>query len=79
MIPLPIFKKGVAAILDSDKAYVFYMHPWEVDPEQPRVREASRGYRFRHYVNLDRTFSKLKGMIESFVFCQFVTCRRYLG
>jgi len=34
--------------------FVFYIHPWEVDPEQPRVEEAGALSRFRHYLNLDR-------------------------
>jgi hypothetical protein len=28
-----VFRRGVRAILDRDGAYVFYMHPWEIDPE----------------------------------------------
>ena len=40
-----------------------YLHPWEVDPEQPR--EAIRGLkRFRHYVNLKRTLPKLDGLLS---------------
>ena len=33
--------------------YVFYFHPWELDPEQPRFKDAPFRARFRHYVNLD--------------------------
>lgn len=40
-----------------------YLHPWEVDPEQPR--EALRGVRrFRHYVNLRKTLGKLERLIS---------------
>jgi polysaccharide deacetylase family protein (PEP-CTERM system associated) len=38
---------------------VFYLHPWEVDPDQPRVAGLSSRARFRHYVNLSRTAPRL--------------------
>ncbi len=44
-----------------------YLHPWEVDPEQPRRRVGGvRG--FRHYVNLHRTLSKLDRLLGRFRF-----------
>lgn len=46
---------------------VFYLHPWEVDPNQPRVK-ASRLSTFRHYRNLDKTESRLKNLLSSFPF-----------
>jgi polysaccharide deacetylase family protein (PEP-CTERM system associated) len=45
---------------------VFYLHPWEIDPEQPRVIEASAKARFRHYVNLSRTESRLRRLLRDF-------------
>lgn len=45
---------------------VFYMHPWELDPEQPRVRNATLKTRFRHYVNLHRTEARLKSLLRDF-------------
>jgi len=41
IIPFPIFKRGVENILKNENAYLFYMHPWEIDPDQPRVHKAS--------------------------------------
>jgi polysaccharide deacetylase family protein (PEP-CTERM system associated) len=79
LIPAGLFIRGVRSILRRDGAYVFYMHPWEVDPGQPRVAEANRWFKFRHYINLDRTEAKLRRMIESFPQCRFVTCREYLS
>ena len=78
LIPSPIFRLGVRSILKRDAAYLFYCHPWEFDPEQPKVRDASRFYRFRHYVNIDKTCSKLQKLIESFKHCRFVSCKQYL-
>jgi hypothetical protein len=39
--PGPVFRKGVRSILDREGVYSFYMHPWEIDPGQPRVAAAS--------------------------------------
>lgn len=45
-----------------------YIHPWEVDPEQPRIRDASLRSRFRHYVNLDTTLDKVRKLLRTFRF-----------
>jgi polysaccharide deacetylase family protein (PEP-CTERM system associated) len=78
IIPFSIFKRGVESILKKENAYLFYMHPWEIDPDQPRVGKASSSCKFRHYINLNRTFLKLTRFIEYFGQCRFVTCRQYL-
>jgi len=46
---------------------VVYLHPWEIDPEQPRIR-ASTLSRFRHYNNLRRTEIRLIALLEDFAF-----------
>jgi hypothetical protein len=53
--------------------------PWEIDPEQPRIGQASPAARFKHYTNLDKTMSKLRGMMEAFTDCRFVGCGEYIG
>jgi polysaccharide deacetylase family protein (PEP-CTERM system associated) len=45
---------------------MFYFHPWEVDPEQPRVPGAPLKSRFRHYVNLGRMERKLDRLCRDF-------------
>ena len=45
---------------------IFYFHPWEIDPDQPRIRGVSAKTRFRHYLNLDRTESRLKRLLSDF-------------
>lgn len=45
---------------------IFYMHPWEIDPGQPRVAGTSLKTRFRHYVNLSRTESRLDQLLADF-------------
>ncbi|MCS7101001.1 MAG: DUF3473 domain-containing protein [Burkholderiaceae bacterium] len=45
---------------------IFYMHPWEIDPAQPRVARVGLKTRFRHYVNLHRTEARLKRLLSDF-------------
>ena len=45
---------------------VFYFHPWEVDPDQPRRADAPLKSRLRHYTNLDRMESKLGVLLADF-------------
>ncbi len=48
--------------------FMFYVHPWELDPRQPRVPTRSRLSRFRHYVGLQRCEVKLDRLLERFRF-----------
>ncbi len=52
----------------EDRPFVFYVHPWEVDPNQPRLPIRSRMSRTRHYVNLSRTERKLDLLLSQFRF-----------
>jgi polysaccharide deacetylase family protein (PEP-CTERM system associated) len=45
---------------------IFYMHPWEIDPQQPRLPGTSMKTRFRHYVNLDKTEARLGRLLQDF-------------
>jgi polysaccharide deacetylase family protein (PEP-CTERM system associated) len=46
---------------------VFYLHPWEIDPDQPRLHAGRLG-RFRHYRNLHRTEERLRQLLTDFRF-----------
>lgn len=46
---------------------VFYLHPWEIDPDQPRL-QAGRLGQFRHYRNLDQTEARLRQLLTDFRF-----------
>ena len=48
------------------RAAVFYFHPWELDPGQPRVSGTTLKTRFRHYVNLHRTEPRLRSLLRDF-------------
>ena len=45
---------------------IFYFHPWELDPGQPRQQNIGLKTRFRHYVNLDRMETRLKALTRDF-------------
>ncbi len=47
---------------------VFYLHPWEIDPEQPRIKEAGLFSKFRHYNNLSVCRNRLDKLIKDFDF-----------
>lgn len=50
------------------RPFLFYVHPWEIDPEQPRLRAGSRLSRLRHYMNLGSTEEKLRRLVKQFSF-----------
>lgn len=78
LIPSGLFRAGVRRNLRSEGAFLFYIHPWEIDPAQPRVNEASAFFRFRHYHNLNKAHGKLGKLISTLRSGRFLTCRRYL-
>jgi len=45
---------------------IFYFHPWEIDPGQPRVPGISSKTRFRHYTNLDRMEARMRQLLTDF-------------
>ena len=56
------------------KPFVFYLHPWEIDVDQPRLPVKGLS-RFRHYNNLDKSQERLDRLLDSF---RFDTCRAVL-
>jgi polysaccharide deacetylase family protein (PEP-CTERM system associated) len=51
----------------EERPAIFYLHPWEIDPNQPRLH-TSRLSRFRHYRNLDKTEERLRALLRDFSF-----------
>jgi hypothetical protein len=56
----------VSRILGAGTPYVFYLHPWEIDPGQPRVSGLGRLSYFRHYVNLSRCEARFRSLLDDF-------------
>ncbi len=67
LLPYPVSRWSIRHINEREREpCIFYFHPWEVDPEQPRVRQANAKSRFRHYVNLERTAGRLDRLLRDF-------------
>jgi polysaccharide deacetylase family protein (PEP-CTERM system associated) len=67
LLPYRVFRLGLRRFhREHDAPAMFYTHPWEFDPDQPRVPVRSRLSRFRHYVNLSRTGPRLERLLQDF-------------
>lgn len=68
LLPYWLTRSGLSRInRDEKRPFVFYLHPWEIDPEQPRVA-AGLLSRFRHYTNLTKTEARLRRLISQYRF-----------
>ncbi len=69
LYPWAITRRLLARVnRQAGRPFVFYVHPWEVDPDQPRIRGGSRLSHFRHYTNLRTTATKIDRMLRQFRF-----------
>jgi len=50
----------------ENESAIFYFHPWEIDPEQPRQHGLSLKTRTRHYLNLNRMENRIKRLLTDF-------------
>ena len=68
LFPYWFSRWGLASINRRDlRPFVFYLHPWEIDPSQPRM-SASWLSRFRHYTNLGKCEERLRRLLGEFKF-----------
>lgn len=79
LFPFSLFKQGVKIILKREQGYMFYIHPWEIDDSQPRVKKIPFSFKFRHYHNLGKSYNRLKKFISYFRNCKFVSCSQYIN
>jgi len=76
LLPYWVTHWGLSSINRHERRpFIFYLHPWEIDPEQPRVAASSLS-RFRHYTNLGKCEERLRRLLGDF---QFGTVREGLG
>ncbi len=66
LVPYLLWLWGVRRILRSGMPYTFYIHPWEIDPGQPRVSGIKANYMFRHRVNLQRCEGRFAALVGAF-------------
>ena len=78
LLPYTISRWSIRRINTVDrKPAMFYFHPWELDPDQPRVQGPSAKSRFRHYLNLKRTEPRMRRLLADF--CWDRVDRVFLG
>jgi polysaccharide deacetylase family protein (PEP-CTERM system associated) len=67
LLPYRVSRWAIERVNRKDRqSCVFYFHPWEIDPDQPRQRGINLKTRFRHYLNLSRTESRLRRLLHDF-------------
>jgi polysaccharide deacetylase family protein (PEP-CTERM system associated) len=68
LLPLWITRQAMRHLNGQGHPAVIYLHPWEFDPDQPRIPDAPLLSRFRHYVNIGQTESRLRALLNEFEF-----------
>lgn len=76
LFPYAYTKYCLKKVNDGGRPTVFYLHPWELDPDQPRIKKLPFSKRIRHYRNLDQTEKRLTKLLNDF---EFTTIREVLG
>jgi polysaccharide deacetylase family protein (PEP-CTERM system associated) len=76
LFPYAYTKYCLKKVNDGGRTTVFYLHPWELDPGQPRIKELSLSQKIRHYRNLDQTEKRFAKLLNDF---EFTTIREVLG
>lgn len=67
LLPYGLFSWALRRLNRVDDAPgIFYFHPWEIDPDQQRIGNASALSTFRHYTNLGRMEAKLTKLLDDF-------------
>jgi len=67
LFPYGFSRWAISRVNTMDRAPgIFYFHPWEIDPQQPRPHGLGLRTRFRHYLNLSRTFERLQRLLTDF-------------
>lgn len=67
LLPYGLSKMAMKRVNQRDgEACIFYFHPWEIDPDQPRQEQASLKSRFRHYTNLEVMEKKIERLLREF-------------
>jgi polysaccharide deacetylase family protein (PEP-CTERM system associated) len=68
LFPLWLTRRAIYHLNGLGQPAVIYLHPWEFDTDQPRIPNAPLLSRFRHYVNIDKTESRLRTLLSKFQF-----------
>ena len=73
LLPYAWTRWGIDRLNERErKPAIFYLHPWEIDPDQPRLQAGALS-RLRHYTNLDKTESRFRTLLRDFQFAPLGT------
>jgi len=67
LMPYGLYRRGLSRFGRRERRpAIFYLHPWEIDPDQPRVTGCGLSSRIRHYINLKHTSRRLNRLLRDF-------------
>jgi polysaccharide deacetylase family protein (PEP-CTERM system associated) len=75
LFPYRITKALFKRCNQQGRPVIFYLHPWEIDPGQPKV-DLPWSKKFRHYHNLNKTYQRLDQLLTDF---EFTSMRKVIG
>lgn len=76
LLPSRYMSWGIRRVNREGEPALVYVHPWELDPGQPRIKAAGKRGLSTHYINLNRTEAKLRQLLRDF---SFAPARDVLG
>jgi hypothetical protein len=65
--PYAVTRKAFTGLNRQSRAALFYLHPWEVDPDHPRI-DLPKRISLTHYINLKATKNRLERLLQDFAF-----------
>lgn len=79
ILPYAWTRWGIRRLNQVERApAIFYLHPWEIDPAQPRLPASALG-QFRHYRNLSKTEARLRALLDDFEFSTMIAVLGHAG
>jgi polysaccharide deacetylase family protein (PEP-CTERM system associated) len=68
LIPYKFFLRGVHRIIRDQGLYLFYIHPWELDPDAPRLNDLKKFYFHRRYHSIEKSRTRFESFLDTFRF-----------
>jgi polysaccharide deacetylase family protein (PEP-CTERM system associated) len=68
LLPYPLIKLGLGSMRSSSIPFIFYLHPWEINPETPFVPGMNLFSRFRTYTGIQSAYQRFSQLIDDFPF-----------
>jgi polysaccharide deacetylase family protein (PEP-CTERM system associated) len=79
LLPYPLIKLGLGSMRSSNMPFIFYIHPWEINPETPFVPGMDLFSRFRTYIGIQKAYQKFSRLIDDFSFAPVHAVLKEMG